>query len=316
MIHIIGTSHIAKESLELVEKVIKKEKPGFVCIELDKDRYDILKGNKKEVKLKDLPFLNRIFYWLLKNIQKNISSYTGIMSGQEMLNAIKYGKEVGSKVALIDQKIHITFNNINKAMLFKERIRLFSYLILSSIALTFPFIPLNFMINKKTKEKVKKIDLNKIPDDELIEYSMEYLLKKFPTLYFHLVHERNKYMASNLMKINEQAQNIVAVIGAGHVKGIKEILQKQLYDVKTYTSADLDIDIYEPKDLEQSQESKLMNNIKELNKTESQLKNKEKKEIIKKHTEPKKQENKSNKNNPKEKQKFNPKDYGINIDLN
>ncbi len=39
---IIGTSHIAKQSLEEVKDVITNEKPDTVCIELDEKRFKAL----------------------------------------------------------------------------------------------------------------------------------------------------------------------------------------------------------------------------------------------------------------------------------
>ena len=47
---IIGSSHIAKQSLEEVEQIILKETPDFVAIELDKKRFPaLLSGQKQEI---------------------------------------------------------------------------------------------------------------------------------------------------------------------------------------------------------------------------------------------------------------------------
>ncbi|HDT8039488.1 TPA: TraB/GumN family protein, partial [Enterococcus faecalis] len=37
---LVGTSHISKESAELVKEVIEKENPDIVCLEWDKTRYN------------------------------------------------------------------------------------------------------------------------------------------------------------------------------------------------------------------------------------------------------------------------------------
>jgi pheromone shutdown protein TraB len=37
---LIGTAHVSKESIEEVRRIIRDEKPGMVCVELDGGRYN------------------------------------------------------------------------------------------------------------------------------------------------------------------------------------------------------------------------------------------------------------------------------------
>ena len=46
---IIGTSHIAKQSLKEVKKAIEEEKPDIIAIELDRKRLMALASKKKEI---------------------------------------------------------------------------------------------------------------------------------------------------------------------------------------------------------------------------------------------------------------------------
>ncbi|MCI5224536.1 MAG: TraB family protein, partial [Candidatus Electrothrix sp. AR4] len=39
---LVGTAHISKQSADLVEEIIEREKPDTVCIELDEKRYTAL----------------------------------------------------------------------------------------------------------------------------------------------------------------------------------------------------------------------------------------------------------------------------------
>ena len=43
---LVGTSHIAKQSLEEVERVIKEKKPEIIALELDKKRFFALTTKK------------------------------------------------------------------------------------------------------------------------------------------------------------------------------------------------------------------------------------------------------------------------------
>jgi pheromone shutdown protein TraB len=53
MITIIGTSHIARQSVEEVRNAIIETKPDIVAIELDYARYRALLSGKKKVKVQD-----------------------------------------------------------------------------------------------------------------------------------------------------------------------------------------------------------------------------------------------------------------------
>ncbi|GAB2233845.1 hypothetical protein Droror1_Dr00003075 [Drosera rotundifolia] len=46
--------------------------------------------------------------------------------------------------------------------------------------------------------------------------------KKFPTLFETLVDERDRYMSSTLLKVAIQNRSVVAVVGKGHLQGIKK----------------------------------------------------------------------------------------------
>jgi pheromone shutdown protein TraB len=60
---------------------------------------------------------------------------------------------------------------------------------------------------------------------------MESFGKEFPTAKTILIDDRNAYMAESIIKLNEKYDDIVAVIGDGHVEGIKRLLQTP--DVET-----------------------------------------------------------------------------------
>jgi pheromone shutdown protein TraB len=49
--------------------------------------------------------------------------------------------------------------------------------------------------------------------------------REFPTAKRVLIDDRNLHMAKAIKKINEDYENIVAVIGDGHVEGIRKLLE-------------------------------------------------------------------------------------------
>ncbi|HLD41962.1 MAG TPA: TraB/GumN family protein, partial [archaeon] len=66
-------------------------------------------------------------------------------------------------------------------------------------------------------------------ENELIRVAMEEFQKQFPYLYKILVEERNQHMAQAIQKIQDKHEKIVVVVGAGHEKGIKTLLNNIHY---------------------------------------------------------------------------------------
>ncbi|NOQ55740.1 MAG: hypothetical protein GQ477_02950 [Nanohaloarchaea archaeon] len=213
MIYLIGTSHIAKESLDKVDHSISSIRPDLVAVELDVARLRGLQ-QKKKGKMK-LPIVQKVIMLLLQKMQETLSKETGILPGQEMLDAVRHAKNADSKVALIDQRIDITINKLMRAMGLKEKIKLISYMVLGLLGIG----------ASKVIPAKGGVDLNKIPEDEFIDMAMEYMESSFPSIYKVLVSDRNWFMAHNLMKLSSEFENIVAVVGAGHVKGMRELLE-------------------------------------------------------------------------------------------
>ncbi len=217
---LIPTSHIAQESLENIKKAVLKEKPDCIAVELDMNRYYALKfeesGSAFEMIKVFGPFAF-LFYYLLKYLQRALGKKTGILPGSEMLEGIKLAQDLGLKIAFIDQDIRVTLFKIQKVS-WREKAKLMFFVIKA------------FWIirrgNEKNLEEGYYIDLNKVPPKNLINQAMKIFKKEFPSLYKILVDDRNKYMAKNLIKLSDQFEKIVAIIGAGHEEGIRKILEK------------------------------------------------------------------------------------------
>lgn len=208
-IWVVGTSHIAKESVEKVKKAVNSYKPDFIALELDKQRLGTLLSKKKKFSLKALKefgikalFLNLIGSF----IEKRLSKKTGILPGTEMKTAIKLAKEQKIKIALIDQPVNITLKKLTSRITRKEKFR-FIKDILSSLFL---------------RKKQVSFDLNKVPSEKVVKKLIEDTKEKYPTVYQVLIEERNKFMAKALYKLTHlyPKKKILAIVGAGHEEGI------------------------------------------------------------------------------------------------
>jgi len=215
MITLIGTGHVFDLSKALLD-IYDEKQPDVFCIELDKQRYHALMlkqsdPEKYEQQSKNLP----IIYKLLSRFQDSMAEEYGVQAGQEMLTTIQYAQSHSLPLAFIDMNAQRLFTKMLKSMTIREKIRMF----FSGFA--------GFFISKKRVEK----ELDKLEDN--FDVYMDEIGKKFPTIKRVLVDERNQYMVQQLVLASEQYENIIAVVGDGHVPGLSELLKKKEVEFET-----------------------------------------------------------------------------------
>lgn len=205
-VKIIGTSHIAKESIETVKRIIEKEKPDCVAIELDPKRFYALTHAQTDEKRK-LGLRYGLTIWLFGWIQQKLGKTVGVFPGSEMLSAIESAKSVNAKIVLIDKDIEETFRGIMSVPL-REKLKLFLGIFAA------PF-------------SREKINLKKVPGDRVIEDAIRYMKKELPGFYKALIGDRNNYMAAWIKKLEGEFENIIVVVGAGHKKELEKMIRKK-----------------------------------------------------------------------------------------
>lgn len=214
---IIGTSHVARESVKRVEETILNERPDIIALELDANRAVGLMAEKKENKLAFLRVgLQGFLFAVIGSwVQKRIGRAIGSLPGAEMKRALLLAQEHKIPVALIDQDIETTLRRFSRCLTWKEKFRLL-----------YDFIAGIFFPDRELKE-LGLLDLNKVPEKKLIKIVMDKLKSRYPGIYRVLVEERNQFMAGQLHNIiiNNPEKKIVAVIGAGHEEDIVSRLE-------------------------------------------------------------------------------------------
>ena len=223
---LVGTGHILEKSVREVEEVIEREKPDIVAVELCQSRYEALRGNIADFSVKDAieggkPFL-MLTHWLLAYIQKRMGSELGIEPGADMMAAIKKAEALGCEVALVDRPIQITMQRFWKKMKFLEKVKML-FSIIFAIASMGGIGRKKKLMGKDNRE----IELERITDEDVVTELIEELRQFSPGAATALLDERDAYIAGSLLELQSQAQaqkKIVAVVGAGHVTGIKRLL--------------------------------------------------------------------------------------------
>ena len=224
-ITLIGSSHIARDSVKLIRTEILKEKPELVAVELDQDRMYSLFNKETKIKLstiKKIGLMGFLFTFIGKALQDKLGKLVGITPGSDIRSAIIYGKEVGATICLIDKNIKTIAKDISNIPFF-EKIKIIGYLLGALI-----YAPFASIFKSK-----KGIDISKVPSEQIIEDAIKEFKEKFPKLYDILIESRNKHMASILNFLGKKNPDvkIIAVVGAGHISGIKDIL-KDKYSIK------------------------------------------------------------------------------------
>lgn len=213
---IIGTSHIARQSLEEVKNIIEKEKPDIIALELDKKRLIALTRAKKAkigfYNIKKIGFKGFVFSLIGAWAEKKLGEIVGVSPGSEMKKAISLAKKDNIKIALIDQDIEVTLKRFSKSLSWREKWNFFADLFKA------------FILRKNEIE----FDLSKVPDEKIIKKMINKVKERYPNVYKVLVEERNIVMADNLSRLMEENKDkkIVAIIGAGHEEEIIERVKK------------------------------------------------------------------------------------------
>jgi pheromone shutdown protein TraB len=199
MITLVGVGHVFQISAQ-VKRVIYEKRANAVCVELDPRRYRALIQEGQGAKLP-------VSYRLLSMFQKRLARQFGSEVGQEMISAVDTAKEMGVDTIFIDVDAGAMFNSLWRQMPLKEKVRLF----LSGFIGLFT-----------SKDKVEK-ELESFQENE--EAYMSAFEHHMPTLKKVLIDDRNRLMASRIEMADDRYGNVVAIIGDGHVEGIRKLLE-------------------------------------------------------------------------------------------
>lgn len=207
---LVGTMHVSPESVQEVKETIETHTPDTVGVELCERRYEILTEKKQweEQEITKIIKEGRTYLFLanlfLSNFQKKMGEEFESEPGAEMMKAIEIAENHNIPVKLLDRDISVTLRRAWKAMGIKEKLKILYALLLS------------FFVNvEEVAEELKNMDI--------VTELMEELAEEAPGAKEVLIDERNQYIAS---KILESEGDMVAVVGAGHLEGIKQLLHK------------------------------------------------------------------------------------------
>ena len=215
---LIGTAHISEDSVNEVRQAIETYKPDIVAVELCQRRYDTI---TKKDKWENTPVValiksNNAYFMLaqtfLSSIQRRLGEEYGVEPGSEMIAAMQEAEKHNIKVALVDRDITVTLKRAWQKMGVREKFRVIWEFLKAMLGYD--------------EEELEDLDLKELMKQDVISQMMEEFSKIAPSAAMVLISERDQYIAQKIFQESKKGK-IVAVVGAGHINGIKKHLQTQ-----------------------------------------------------------------------------------------
>ncbi len=215
IITLIGTAHVSANSVEEVSRVIDEVQPDRVCLELDQARMD---SKTKENDYSNMD-LGKVFKegktflvlanTILASYQKKMGTQVGgITPGEEILSAGRIAKERNIPVSLCDRDINTTFKRAWRMSSFTNKIKMIGTLLSSAF----------------DKEEYTAEELENLKNTDNIQEMLNEVAKELPAAKTALIDERDRFLATSI--VQAPGHNKVAIIGAGHAKGVIETISK------------------------------------------------------------------------------------------
>jgi pheromone shutdown protein TraB len=234
---LIGTAHVSRESIEEVRRTIRDENPGIVCVELDEGRYHSItqKENWEQLNVSNV-FKEGKGFLLIANLvlsgfQRRMGDELGVKPGEEMKTAVETAGEMGIPCYFCDREVQITLRRAWARCGLWNKCKLLASLISGAFS----------------TEKLSEGEVENLKKTGELNGMMAELAQYLPPVKSTLIDERDRYLAARIWqsarggavpramgKTGDTATTlpasgplrVAAVVGAGHLEGIKTQLEK------------------------------------------------------------------------------------------
>ena len=213
-ITLIGTAHVSAESVAEVENAIREIKPDSVAVELDEKRADSIRNKDKYRELDIVKVLRRgegfllLANLVLASFQRRMGQNVGVNPGDEMLAAMRVADELSIPTVMADRAIQVTLKRAWAKNSFWGKCKLLATLLSSAFS----------------NEDLSAQDIENIKEKNEMDSMMNELSEYMPVVKEVLIDERNVFLANSIW--NASGNSVVAVLGAGHLDGVVENLEK------------------------------------------------------------------------------------------
>ena len=215
---LLGTAHVSRKSADTVAQLIESGNYDAVAIELCESRHNTLKDPDSLAKMDLFKVVREgkapmvMASLALGAFQQRLADQFGIEPGAEMRVAMQKTDELEIPLHLIDREVGTTLKRVYRAVPWWQRMSIFSGLIASAI----------------TREEIEEKDIERLKEGDMLESTFQEFAQQNPSLYVPLIDERDEVMAAYIFKTlqTEKPNNLLAIVGAGHLQGIQNFLNK------------------------------------------------------------------------------------------
>ncbi|MEO6227370.1 MAG: TraB/GumN family protein [Thermomonas sp.] len=214
---LLGTAHISKASIDAVRSAIASGRFDAIAVELDEQRHKALTEPDALAQLdlvkvirerKVAPFAANL---ALAAYQRRLAEQLDIEPGAELKTAAVEAAARGLPLQLIDRDVGVTFRRILQKLSWWDRMKLISGLAGGLFA----------------DDDVSSEDIERLKEGDMLEASFGEFARDTPSLYATLIDERDQFMAARLRERTDGASHVLAVVGAGHLKGMARYLAEE-----------------------------------------------------------------------------------------
>ncbi len=216
---LLGTAHVSRASQDKVFELLQSGEFDAVAVELCPSRHHALLNPDVMDKMDLFSVIREgkvamvLVSLALSAYQQRMAEQFGIEPGADMRAAVNFAQQNQLPVLLVDREVGITLKRIQASVSWWQRINLSMGLFVSVI----------------TDEKVSEDEIENLKQGDVLESTFNQFFEQAKELYVPLIQERDHYMAAILRQeiANEHYQNILVIVGAGHLKGIQKYLAQQ-----------------------------------------------------------------------------------------
>ena len=220
---VVGTAHVSRDSIDEVSTIVREEKPDLICVELDEGRYASITQKESWENLN----MSKIFkegrgFLLMANLvltgfQRRMGAELGVKPGDEMKVALDTAGELGIPYVLCDREVQVTLRRAWARCGLWSKCKLLASLLASAF----------------TTEKLSAQEIEDLKNRNELDGMMNELASYLPSVKETLIDERDQYLAAKIWgsakSTSTKAEGplrVVAVVGAGHMQGMKNHLEK------------------------------------------------------------------------------------------
>jgi pheromone shutdown-related protein TraB len=209
--HLLGTAHVSRESAEDVRREVQGGGYDAVAIELCDSRYRSLVEPDHLAQLDLFQAMRQgkagmiAASLALGAYQQRLAEQFGIQPGAEMRAAIEESEAAHLPLLLIDREIGVTLKRVYRGVSWWQRLGLVAGLGGSLLS----------------RQRISEEEIEQLKQGDILEATFAEFAERSPKLYHSLIAERDRFMTAKLLsEAAGRHENVLVVVGAGHVDGL------------------------------------------------------------------------------------------------